>query len=393
MSPRSTRPEMAWNEKTKLYCKKIKDESTGKWVPVYGHTKEETRRKVREKEAALAQAADLRENPLFYVYARQWYELHTGSYSPKRRQDYQNAINNHICPRLGDMQLRDVSYSDVRLVLADVAECSKSLQQKVVTTLRRIFEAAQKDHIIDESPCAGLSPGGQDAPEKDALTKAQQAALLDAVRGLPIYPFVALCLYTGLRREEALGLRWKHVDLESAAPHLDVRAACNWDGKNKPRLASLLKSDAAYRTIPLPPQLVQILQELKATQPGPYVISRGEGELLSAAAFRRRWNAVAIREERTVARTVGGRKITQELKFGDAVPYHPGVKVCLDFHTTPHLLRHTYISEMILAGAPVRRVQYLAGHSSPIQTLKIYTHLMENKPEDLYTDVLKAFPE
>ena len=78
--PKSKRPEMAYNEKTGLYCKKVKDPSTGKWVPVYGHTKEETRRKFRAKEAELAVAADLRENPEFWTYARQWYQLHTGDY-------------------------------------------------------------------------------------------------------------------------------------------------------------------------------------------------------------------------------------------------------------------------------------------------------------------------
>lgn len=388
---KSKRPEMAYDEKTGLYRKRVKDESTGKWIPVYGHTKEETRRKVREKEAELARAADLRENPPVWVYARQWYALHTGDYSEKRRQDYQNAINNHICPVIGSKQIRDVSYSDVRLVMADVAGRSKSLQQKVVTSLRRIFESAVKDGILDESPCGDLQPGGQDAPEKDALTKAQQTALLDAVRGLPIFPFVALCLYTGLRREEALGLRWKNVHLDDAAPYLEVRTACNWKGKNMPELTQLLKSDAAYRSIPLPPPLVQILKELQEAQKGPYVISRGEGELLSAAAFRRRWAAVTLREARQITRTVRGKKITQELHVGDPVPYHPGLTVCLDFHTTPHLLRHTYISELILGGVAVKRVQYLAGHSSPIQTLKIYTHLMENRPVDLYGEVTKVF--
>ena len=390
---KAKRPEMAYNEKTRLYCKKVKDASTGKWVCVYGHTKEETRRKAREREAEFAIAADFRENPQFFVYAKQWYELHTGDYSEKRKQDYRNAINNHICPVIGEKQLRDISYSDVQLVMAKISGSSKSLQQKVATTLRRIFDAAVKDKLIDMSPCADLKPSGQDAPEKEALTKDQQRTLLESVRGLPIYPFVMLCLYTGLRREEALGLQWQHVHLDAPAPHIDVRAACNWEGKNTAKLTPLLKSDAAYRSIPLPPQLVQILQELREAQNGPCVISRGEGELLSATAFRRRWEAVTLRETRQITYTVHGQEKTRDLRVGDEVPYHPGVKITMDFHTTPHLLRHTYVSELILSGVAVKRVQYLAGHASPIQTLKIYTHLMENRPEDLYSEVLKAFSE
>lgn len=391
---RSTRPEMAYNPKTGLYCKKIKDQATGKWVPVYGHTKEETRRKVRLKEEELAAAADLRENPPFFQVAQQWYALHTGGYSAKRRQDYQNAINNHICPVIGAKQIRDVSYSDVMLVMTGVAGKSKSLQQKVTTALRRIFESARKDGIIDASPAAELRPGGQEAPEKEALTRAQQSALLAAVRGEKIFPFIALGLYTGLRREEALGLQWQHVHLDAPSPWLDVRSSCTWEGRNLPKLTPLLKSDAACRSVPLPPPLVEILRELQKDAAGPTVLSRGEGELISAAAFRRAWSAVTIRETRTVTRRIrGGQTKTETLRLGDPVPYHPGVTVSLDFHTTPHLLRHTYISELILSGVSVKRVQYLAGHASPIQTLKIYTHLMENRPEDLYNEVLKAFPD
>ena len=390
---RTTRPEMSFDEKTGLYRKRIKHPVTGKWIPVYGHTKEETRRNVRIREAELAREAELHENPEFWVYARQWYSLHAGDYSAKRQQDYQNAINNHICPVIGKKQLRDIAYSDVQAVMSKAAGRSKSLQQKIVTSMRRIFDAAVKDKIIEASPCAGLKPGGQDALEKDALTKAQQAQLLKTVKELPIYPFVALCLYAGLRREEALGLQWKHVHLDAEAPYLDVRASCNWEGKNQPTLTQLLKSDAAWRSIPMPPPLVNILKTLQKSKNCPYVLFRGEGELLSAVAFRRRWDAVTLREERRIERTVRGKKITQDLRLGDDVPYHPGVKISLDFHTTPHLLRHTYISELILSGVAVKRVQYLAGHSSPIQTLKIYTHLMENRPADLYSEVLKAFAE
>ena len=385
------RPEFSYNEKTGLYSKKLKDPTTGKWIAVYGHTKEETRSKQRAKEAELAKGLDLKENPPFFEYARTWYALHTGDYSAKRREDYRNAINNHICPVLADKQIRDVTYSDIMAVMASVAGMSKSSQQKVVTTLRRIFEAAEKDKLISENICSELKPGGKEAQEKEALTKAQQTLLLEAVRDCEIYPFICLCLYAGLRREEALGLQWKHVHLEGDTPHLDVRASCKWDGKNTAHLSQLLKSDAAYRSIPLPPQLVAVLQEQQERSTGVYVISRGSDELLSASAFRRRWGAVTLREEHPV---VVKRKDTEkrwDLHVGDAVPYHKGVTVSMDFHTTPHLLRHTYISELILAGVAVKRVQHLAGHNSPLITLKIYTHLIENRPQDLMGEVLKAF--
>lgn len=58
---------------------------------------------------------------------------------------------------------------------------------------------------------------------------------------------------------------------------------------------------------------------------------------------------------------------------------------------TPHQLRHTYITELILSGANIKTVQYLAGHKNVKLTLDIYTHLIENQPIDTAPTVIKAF--
>ena len=391
---KTTRPEFYYDETRKLYIKKIKNPADGSWVKVYGHTKEEVRRNRDAKLRELEARRELRDNPFVWTYAAQWFKLHTGGYSKKRQQDYANAINNHICPVIGSLQLRAVTYSHIRAVMAEAEGLSRSSQQKIVTSLRRIFESAVKDGILVENPCEDLSPGGQDAKEKAALIRSQQAALLAAVRGLPIETFVCICLYSGLRREEALGLRWRDVELDGASPHINVRSSCNWEGKNQAVITDLLKSEAAWRTVPIPPQLVACLRRAKeAAGSSELVIFRGDGEPLSASAFRRRWDAVKLRTVRVWKGRIRGKDVERQLNLGDTVPFHPGVTVSLDFHVTPHLLRHTYISELILAGVSVKRVQYLAGHSSPIETLKIYTHLMENRPEDLIADVLRAFPE
>ena len=58
---------------------------------------------------------------------------------------------------------------------------------------------------------------------------------------------------------------------------------------------------------------------------------------------------------------------------------------------TPHILRHTYITRLILGGVDLKRVQYLAGHDDPQVTLKIYTSIMGHQPEDLIGSVLSVF--
>ena len=101
---------------------------------------------------------------------KDWNRRYEGSGTVTMANDA-NAINNHICPVIGKQQIRDVTYSDIQLIMSNSAKLSKSAQQKIVTSLRRIFDAAVADKIILESPCAGLKPGGQDAQEKQPDNK------------------------------------------------------------------------------------------------------------------------------------------------------------------------------------------------------------------------------
>lgn len=385
-------PEFYYSAKRQAYRKRLKNPLTGAWdVEVWGRTKAECRAKADARAAELAGAAAERLAPggvLVYEYAQTWYKLNTHGLGTKRCEDYQNAINNHICPAIGNKRLDAVTLDDGLDILRHSPQ-SKSSQQKIVTTLKRIFKAAADNDLIRRSPFTDLKPGGKPAAEKEPLTKEQQAALLAAVKGKDVETLVLLCLYLGLRREEALGLKWDCVYLDAATPYVDVRRALRWE-HNKPVLGDKLKSKAAYRKLPIPPLLLAHLRTLP--HKGDFVCHRADGEAHSASSYRRAWEDITEQEIKPVTyksnRT--GEPVTRELAAGDKVPYRRAV-ACLDFHLTPHILRHTYITELFTSGADVKTVQYLAGHSSVQITLNIYTHLMANRPEDTAGAVLAAF--
>lgn len=384
---RKDAPEFSFDEKTQLYRKRIKNHE-GRWVPVYGKTKPELREKIKLKESEFEQLATLQTNPYCYQYAKTWFAIWSAGKSAKVQENTRSALNNYILPAVGTKHIAEVTEDDLQLMLSGISNKSQSLNSKVLRIAKQLFKAAKKEGLIFEDPAIDLKPGGKKTAKKESLTEAQQQTLLDTMSGTNIYTFILIALHSGLRREEVLGLQWDCVHLDVEHPYIAVRRAVRWE-VNQPIVSNELKSAAARRDIPITSELTEHLKAEKEKSTGDFVI--GGEKPLTQTCFRRRWEQIAARS--TGTKTVidkKGNKTTVEKKLGDKIRNHK-IYITIDFDVTPHQLRHTYITRLILAGVNIKVVQYLAGHATVDITLNIYTHLMENRPQDTAAAVLSAF--
>ena len=311
--------------------------ANGKTKVVYGYTQAELQQKVQEIRQQDAAGVTVGDHTLVGEWARTWLTSYKTGLRYATVQMYRGCYNKHIMPVLGCMELQDVRPVHVRAVMASVADRSESLQHKVLITMRQLFETARQNGLIQRDPTEGLKTTPHAAPDRQKyLSPPQVAELLQALTEPRARAFVGLCLYCGLRKEEALGLQWGDI----SAGRLVVARAMTF-GSNQQLPTQELKTKASCRMLPVPDALQEILDQVPRLSV--YVVPGAGGSPMSRSAFTSLWRRHVL--------------------------------ACVDFEVRPHMLRHTYATMLYRAGVPLRTAQYLMGHSSITMTAQIYTHL------------------
>ena len=378
-----------------MYYRTRITDADGKRVDLYATTREELYKKEKEARQIVEDLISRKKNPTVADYCEKWLLMHSAKVSKKTLEGYTRNMNRYIVEPLGHMYLSDVTADDIRVALVPVSKKSAGLYAQINMLVKCIFYSAERNDLIDYNPSANISAkGGTQAKGKEALTDEQAEILLNTIRGLPPYLFVMIGYYSGLRREEILGLQWDCVFLDVPTPYISVRRAWRTE-HNRPVVSTTLKTPAAKRDVPIPQCLVDCLREAKAKSISAYVIADSKGNPLSDSQFGRVWKHVVVRstKERTCYKMVNGQRIKYKIHptLGTHQANNPKIVYAMDFTVTPHQLRHTYITNLLHAGVDPKTVQYLAGHENSKTTMDIYAKVKYNKPEELLGIVNQAF--
>ena len=128
------------------------------------------------------------------------------------------------------------------------------------TVLHSAFKRAFKDELIDANPFDRI-----DRPKKNKFTgenysEEELIAMLGLIRGDIIYPAVMLAGGLGLRRSEALGLRWSRIDWEQNTVLLDTKVVeYERDGEKIVEPVEEMKNKSSRRTLSLPGPVREML--------------------------------------------------------------------------------------------------------------------------------------
>ncbi len=176
------------------------------------------------------------------------------------------------------------------------------------------------------------------------------AAVLEAAEGLRYRPVLVLIAATGLRRGEALALRWEHVNLKDGS----CKVAATLSRVGGQLVITEPKSARSRRTVPLSPAVVVMLKAHKAAQ---------AAERLRAG---RRWQDSGLVFTTELGGPVNPLNPLRDIKIaaGKAGIGNIGV----------HTLRHSAAVAWLESGVHIRAVADLLGHSSISVTGDIYGH-------------------
>ena len=189
----------------------------------------------------------------------------------RRSQHYRTTLRHVLDSPLADMRLRDVRVLDVQGWLSSKLDSGYAGQtvKHFRNTIGAVFRHAKAmEFFAGDNPVEFVTLPAVIAQERGSLTARQVRILVDE---LPV-PYRQFCLTlatTGLRAGEALGLRWRWINLEPHDIVVDglvvyaksLRVCESWrEGKR----SELLKNTSARGVVPLPDALAQELAMWKA---------------------------------------------------------------------------------------------------------------------------------
>jgi integrase len=289
-------------------------------------------------------------------------------------QGYQKIIRNHLTPYLGTIRLdmltatriashyRQLEASGRRDKLGYGQPLSANTVSKVHVLLAAMLDAAVDDGLILINPAKkkrtvnppSSSQVRAQKPEIITWTGPQLHAFLtwnlDELDD-ELFPLWRTIAYTGMRRSEALALRWGDINFTNG--RLAIRRAADVTTRNK---AKTTKTGSA-RVLDLDTDSLAVLKAYKARRGAisldlagadAYVFGNDAGEIRSPNEVSRRW-------------TTRVRRAQTEI---DELP-----------RVTLKGLRHTHATLLLELGEHPKVVQERLGHSTITTTMNIYSHV------------------
>lgn len=334
-----------------------------KWCYVYAPTPEELRQKEEVIQRDLLDGIDYAGGEITVAeLVDRYINLRRGLKENPMRA-YGSAINRIHTDPFGSRMIRSVRLSDGKGWFVSLHD--RGYKQNTIGVMqcvvRPAFEMAVDDDILRKNPfkfkLSDVVP--RDAYVRTALSREQQEQYLQFFMeygGGSYYDDVVILLGTGLRVSELYGLTKSDLDFDRRCIHVRRQLSRT---ANQPYFISSPKTKSGIRTIPMTDTVYMALKRVLKNRASPKVEMLVDGCTGFIFLDKAGKPKVAMHLEIFMR----GLQRKHPWALGGDFP-----------KVTPHVLRHTFCTNMQQAGIDIKSLQYLMGHSNASVTLDVYTH-------------------
>lgn len=279
-----------------------------------------------------------------------WVKIKDKSLSPNTLAGYRVNIEKVRESALGGMVLQDVRLLHVQNFISSLSGRPNTIKY-VYRTLHAAMEYAVKSRIVQYNPSDGVELPDGEQFEATYLSIPDAQELLESLRAQnhELYVPVMFAMMYGMRRGEALGIRWQDIDFETRAMTISKNYTTN--GKNG-TVYRKVKTKGSNRTVILSPKFADELIQIRNAR--------------SACGFKISVFVVeSIMGEMPDPRSMVGRLN----RFQRA----NGLKECR-FHD----LRHTFAALQRASGTDLDTLKRMLGHAKIGTTSDMYLNADDN---------------
>ena len=313
-------------------------------------------------------------NPEQYTvaeYLRQWLSDYAEiNLSPTTYDDYRTTVTGHIIPELGQIKLSELKPTHIQHYQSEKLKNGRKrgeggLSNTTVQKHHRILSKALKQavmlQLIKSNPCTAVPAPTRNNPEIETLNINEIRKMLEMIKDKNewLYSFVATIAHTGLRRGEAMGLKWKDVDFDNHK--LKIRRAAATKKGSGTIIKQMPKNHHSRRNIEIGETVIFALKKIKNKQKEikmylqdkymdqDLVFCKENGEMYSI-------DTPARRLKRALSDT--------------------------DIDCNLHKLRHSHATILVENGIDISVVQHRLGHSTSTTTRDIYVETTDNMQKE-----------
>ena len=294
---------------------------------------------------------------LFADYMEQWLDIIKSSVAVPTFASYSTTVKRVVAPyfREKEITLKNLTAKDIQeFYMKELQRVSASSVIHYHANIHKALKYAVKIDLIDVNPADKVERPKKDRYVGSFYDADEVNALFEAAKGTKLELPILFGAFYGLRRSEAIGLKWDAIDFEQNT--ITIRhtvTSCDLDGKRVLVASDTTKTKSSMRTLPLVPFMRERLLALKEEQQ--------ENRRLCGRSYIKDYIGYVCVNE--IGDLIKPHYVTES--FPKLLKAN-GLR-----HIRYHDLRHSCAALLLANGVPMKQIQEWLGHSDFSTTANI----------------------